>query len=135
MTHRLRVYVAGPWAHRIPVRGVRDKLEAAGYVVTSRWLDVDETKTTPAAEAAVDLEDIARADLLVVYNSITSEGKAVEQGYALGLGIPIIVIGDREALLNVFQHLQDRFLFVNNSDDCLEAIRWYDWVRMSGSPK
>ncbi len=97
------VYLAAPWVRRIQARIARRALQDAGYVVTSRWLDVDETKTTQAAEAQNDFDDLVQCDALVVLNLEKSEGKAVEQGIALGRKMPIIAVGEER--LNVFQHL------------------------------
>lgn len=104
------VYLAAPWARIADARAFREKLLDMGVTVNSRWLDfqVDATKDYDYPEdimrheAQNDLEDIDHAEFMVVLNLEKSEGKAVEQGYALARGIPIIAIGKR---LNVFQYL------------------------------
>lgn len=100
------IYLAGPWKRREEVRKTRDVLVKAGFNITSRWLDAPDLDQTNAdsmvQEAKHDLEDILDADIMIVDNLEVSEGKSVEQGIALILDIPIIVIGKRS---NVFQYM------------------------------
>lgn len=116
MTHV--IYVAGPWARRPEARIVRDQLVAAGHIVTSRWLDVDESIVTPSEEAQNDVFDILTADILVVLNLEKSEGKAFEQGVAYMAEIPIIAVGPQ---LNVFQTLPS-YTFVDDVPALLDLL-------------
>ncbi len=96
------VYLAAPWIHRPDARDAREQLVAAGYPVNARWLDVDETVTSPAVEAQNDIDDLLESDVLVLLNLATSEGKACETGMALIANIPIIAVGGGA---NVFLNL------------------------------
>lgn len=105
----MKLYIAAPWVHRNDAREVAKLLEAEGHVITHKWWDVegeydDHEKTTECAFD--DYEGVYNADRLVLLDTQKSEGKAVEQGLALGFGIPIIAIGRRgEHSQNVFHHL------------------------------
>ena len=129
----MTIYLAGPWARRDEVKEVRAQLQSAGFVVKSRWLDVDHvdskaygdaTDDVPALqeEALRDLEDIDDADIMVVSNLQLSEGKAVEQGIALATSMPIIVIGER---LNVFQYL-DHVTVVPDVESAIRALAEFE---------
>jgi nucleoside 2-deoxyribosyltransferase len=104
------IYLAGPWARREEVRAARDKFTAAGVNVKARWIDLSPTpedEKNPVVltgEAINDLEDLDNADAVVVLNLEKSEGKAVETGYALAAGVPVIIIGERT---NVFHYLPE----------------------------
>lgn len=117
----VHVYLAAPWKHRDVARNIRDQIKDAGFVVTSRWLDVAEGSMELAQEAQNDIDDIERSDVLIVLNlGEKSEGKAWEQGYAYKAGVPVIVVGkDR---LNVFQNLPSIW-FVPVIQDALAIVR------------
>ena len=108
----MKVYVAGPWMRKAEVIAFAKQLRKVGHEVTSRWFDHvgdpnDPTGATVPLEeiqfqARQDLEDVRRADVLIVLNLEKSEGKAAETGYAIAFGIPIISVGKRS---NIFQAL------------------------------
>lgn len=112
------IYLAAPWVRREEARLVRDRLVAAGYEVTSRWLDIDETKTTETIEAENDVYDILTAELMVVLNLEKSEGKAVEQGIAIAINTPLYLVGEKS---NVFHHLPN-YTIVPDVDALLLAL-------------
>lgn len=123
----MKVYLTAMWDRQSNMRDVREKLQADGIVVTSRWLD--EKPSGPmeshpvevvAAGAQMDLDDIDGADAVIVFSEdrligYTTGGRHVELGYAIAKGKPIIVVGPRE---NVFFYLpQIRF-----ADSVAEAV-------------
>lgn len=104
----MKIYLAAPWAHRHTLPPLVAQIRAAGHTLTSRWHDqwahVDShDPVVMRGEAQYDLDDVREAETVLVLNLEKSEGKAVEQGYALALHIPIIVVGDTR--FNVFQYL------------------------------
>ena len=106
----MNIYLAAPWSHRHKARQVAQQLRDAGHDLVSRWHDVWALTDTDdplmlEQEAAMDLQDVEDSDIVVVLNIEKSEGKAVEQGYALGLGIPILIVGLPRG--NVFQWLPE----------------------------
>lgn len=116
------VYLAGPYDARPMIASHAAALRVVGLTVRAEWLDgthdYPDPPDDPAAAAAVraaheqccallDLADIDHADLLIAFtaasvmSSGTSGGRHVETGYALGHGIPVVVVGEPE---NVFHH-------------------------------
>jgi hypothetical protein len=85
------------------------KLRTAGYLVNSRWLEINKQDHEVDTEylqamARIDLQDCLEADALVYVNTgRLSEGKATELGLALGTIKPIVIIGDRSN--NIFLNL------------------------------
>lgn len=103
------IYTAAPWKFRVEAKQVAQQFRDAGHQIISRWHD--EWADRPSAnvplaelrgEAEKDVEDVRHAEVVVVLNWEQSEGKAVEQGIALALNIPVLVIG---AASNVFHYL------------------------------
>ena len=85
------------------------KLRAAGWTVVSRWVfgghelgDDDFAEEALARFAAEDLEDIRAASHILCWPSKNSRGgHHIEVGYAMALGIPVSIIGERT---NVFHY-------------------------------
>ena len=117
----IAVYLSGQFEDGLALCDVRRTLEASGYRVTSRWLDsaalgpaTGQAHTEGAAArlagiARQDFEDIASADVVVVFNpadacSIGRGGRHVETGYALALGKRVVLVGHRG---NVFHWLPE----------------------------
>lgn len=109
----MKIYIASQYARRDEMRIVRDKLQACGHIVTSRWLDENEPLNAQMGEQssdwyrqtqAVDLNDIFDATAVLFFAEdprlgIPRGGRHVEFGFALGHGRPVHVIGPRE---NIF---------------------------------
>ena len=104
----------------------RDQFVASGFEVTAQWVDnaeENEAKTQHDC-AQMDLDDVARANVLVLYTlpkgtGFTSGGRMVEFGYALGTGKWIIVVGDRE---NIFTYL-DYVCVVSSTEEAIEVLK------------
>ena len=114
----LRVYIAAPYPCRDYAERVMHLLEGHGVDVTSHWLKTPGGLTDGYARE--DLADVARADLLLALNPKDwagrgTGGRHIEFGYALALGKPIILVGERS---NVFHYLDT----VNVIPDVAEAI-------------
>ncbi len=111
----LKVYLAARYNRRDEMRERRKDLHAVGIQVTSRWLDEksdtnvdmgEESDSFYVTTAAVDLADIERADIFILFSENPLEGfkrggRHVEYGYALKAGKPIYVVGPKE---NVFHY-------------------------------
>lgn len=114
-SRRMRIYIAGRYSRRNEFREARQVLEAHGFYVTSRWLNENKPLNTQMGEDSpefyintqeIDLVDIAMAGRLLFFAEdplagTPRGGRHVEFGYALGLQIPICVIGPKE---NVFHY-------------------------------
>jgi nucleoside 2-deoxyribosyltransferase len=116
------VYLAGPWADRAKMPAIATVFEAAGFTITHKWW-LEETGQNPDPDhgqrcALNDLHGVCNADAVVVLNTLYSEGKAVEQGLALGQGIPLCLIGKNPH--NVFYHLDS----IEKVDTVEEALSW-----------
>lgn len=123
----MKVYIAAPWARKDEAIAAGKQFRAAGFEVTSRWFEHqgdpnDSTGITCPdedirAQALEDLEDVLRADYLVVLNLQKSEGKAVETGVALANNIPFICVGPRS---NIFQLFGEAM--VESVDDAIQYL-------------
>lgn len=127
------VYIAGRYYRRDEFRTYRDKLQNAGVIVTSRWLDETSPLDGKPSDlpdsvnhdiAVTDLLDVARADAMVFfaedpYAQPPRGGRHVEFGYALGNGKPIYVVGGKE---NVFHHCCTVMHF-DTFEQVVEALR------------
>lgn len=115
----MKLYLAARFSRLPELLGYKAELEADGFEVTSRWLlGGHEYVGTPDEEmpvefsshcAAIDIEDIDRADLIVCFTEAPRSGPArggrhVEFGYALARGMPTLIVGHRE---NVFYCLPE----------------------------
>ena len=119
------VYLAGSWADRARLRGVRADLEKMGVTCTARWLDYDDEPLPSkpirvgdhlANWAAIDLFDIDQAHTLILFTDVpsTAGGFHFEAGYAFGNGMNIIGVGPRTMLCH---HLIDDWF------DSFDALR------------
>ena len=109
----MKVYLAHNFIAKGWLSGmIVPKLEAIGIEVTSRWItrDVGEppySSELQKTESQWDVEDIERADVLVLFTDQVGHnpgrGKYVEFGFALGLNKTIVLCGREENC--VFYHL------------------------------
>lgn len=113
------IYVAAPWINKAEALEAQKKFEAAGHVVTSKWItkhtDVDDPEDPRhydelRKQANEDIDDICRADVFVILNLAKSEGKASELGFAIAKNlefgdIDIYLVG--EPSINIFYHLSE----------------------------
>jgi nucleoside 2-deoxyribosyltransferase len=104
-----RIYLAAPWVRRDEARAAGELIEAAGHTITKKWwehrdvpIDQADRHLELEQQAIEDLEGVFRAQVFVLLNLATSEGKAVETGLALAYGKPIILVGERS---NLFHYL------------------------------
>lgn len=101
----MKVYIAAPYPVRERAATMMRVMELKGIEVTSRWLKAPDTMGDEHARK--DLEDVAAADVLLALNPEDwgdkgTGGRHVELGYALALGKPILLVGERT---NIFHHL------------------------------
>ena len=124
----MKVYLAAPWNTRHAAHRLAQTIREAGHEITSHWHDdwLDQDTTDPATlcqEAQTDFADVIRSEVVLVWNTEKSEGKAVEQGIAICFEIPVIVTG--ETRTNVFQYLAG-FSLVPTVEAALEEIAALD---------
>ncbi|MEL6330770.1 MAG: hypothetical protein AAFR38_14045 [Planctomycetota bacterium] len=108
-------------------RSVKRQLEALGHTVVARWIENDTKFGQGAAAysyderralAEMDEADVRRSDMLVLLaeteGKLVPGGKHVETGIALGLGLPVVVVGRRENIFHWHSGVK-----VVQSIDCL----------------
>jgi hypothetical protein len=91
----MTLYLAASWDRQDVIRRQVPRFERVGHQITYRWWE-QPGATDPVIlrrQAAQDLDGVAQAEALVLYYHHPSEGKAVEMGFALGRGIPVLVVG------------------------------------------
>lgn len=123
----MRFYLANRYSRRAETLGYKKEMERHGYEVTSRWVDQDEhgegvhDAVSPLIAAATDLNDLERADVLVMFGNEPGTGKGgrhVEFGVALATGKTIFLVGEPE---NVFSHLANYKM--NSWAECFAFIQ------------
>lgn len=131
----MKIYVAAPWAEKQCARKAATVLTEAGHVITSDWLNEGERDygngyygalDHRCSDHAVDLQeraiqdisDIRQSEAMVLLNAHKSEGKTVETGMAIILGIPVFVVGKPT---NVFHYL-DLVRCYDSLEEVINAI-------------
>lgn len=127
----LSVYLCARFQDAATMREWAAALAVENIVTTSRWITgAHDEGAGPADDetlrrfASEDLEDLRAADALVAWNPRWVHrsgrgGRHVELGYALAIGKPVILVGERE---NVF-HWLDAVAWVPVPDALPQAIR------------
>ncbi len=114
----MRIYLASRYSRFRELQDYRTQLEAAGHMVTSRWINgghqIDDAGLVSRDVQSVrfareDYEDILEADCVVSFtepprSSNSRGGRHVEHGIALALGKRVVIVGHRE---NVFHCLPE----------------------------
>ena len=121
----MRIYVACPW-------GLRDRAEDFAQLLTDvgehdiarYWWEHEDTHDFEelSTQAQLDLEAVADSDLVVVLNykvNVPSEGKAVEMGAAIILGIPVIAVMFGNESPNIFYKHPGVLMVETLSDACV----------------
>jgi len=117
----MKVYLAAMYSLMTSMQFYHDRLRNAGHEPTSRWVDGNEEDMSQAEAAAMDLIDVERADVLILFTNqkgtmFKGGGRFVELGYAIAIDKRIIVVGDYE---NVFIHLPE----ITRVDTFTQALR------------
>lgn len=127
----MRCYIAAPWVNKSEALAAKQLFEAAGLEITSHWITRDSSELAeplfgnPANEdylcneAVEDVEDIVQSDVFVILNLAKSEGKATELGFAYALGLPVILVGQRDT--NIFYFLPSIFR-ADTVEDAIKGI-------------
>lgn len=123
-----RVYVAGPWVDREAAQSLGNIVASKGHTITHAWWAYEgkgealETEEFLRECAIKDVNGVSTADVVVVLNTAKSEGKATEQGIAIALRIPVVVLTPgTKPTSNIFHHLPS-FKHVKTVEEALEAI-------------
>jgi hypothetical protein len=106
------VYLSAQYPRIHDMRHLATDLRDRGAHVVSGWHELPYAPESVLCDhdrarlAVMDLDDIDRADVLVIFGDDPGEyrgsgGKFTELGYALGIGLPVLWVGPREG---VFAH-------------------------------
>lgn len=125
---RLNVYIAAKFAARSEVRGIASA-HRDWMFCTSRWAlepgwedqGVDE-EDHAYKMAEGDLEDVANSDVVLVIATRDGWGHAVELGYALGHGIPVVVVDGGDGFFSVF-HYAGGVIRYEKLDDAIKHLQ------------
>lgn len=129
MEESIMIYLAAPWVDRELAKTVRSQFEAAGIVVNSRWLDIEDTPLEEISlperryRAMIDIEDVLNSSILVLLNTKISEGKSVETGIAIATGKGIVIVGKPS---NVFHYLN--IPLVETVEEAIDVVKHYPWT-------
>lgn len=129
----MKVYIAAPWEEKTKAASdAKFYLESEGFEVTSSWITRKEDKGNTLGayktdeltkEAVKDLEDIDRADAILLLNTQKrgqeTSGKQVEFGYSIAHGKRLVVVGESS---NVF-HLLPGVVRATNLREAVDALR------------
>lgn len=150
MSDELQVYMCSVFNRKEWVDGLRVWLEENyPFKVVSRWHqishqdtgeDIDKTGWSRLADkvAREDLEDIDKADVIVCcteekVDETTPQawrgGRHVELGYAMGKGMPIVVLGRREA---TFYHIRTHYV-VGTSAELAYTLQTLNKYKRNGT--
>lgn len=119
------VYLASKFSRREEMESYVPLFRNVGYDCVARWVFGGEDGLSREDIAVLDLEDVAKADSLVIFTHERGEpqpggGRFVEMGYALALGKEVHVIGPYENVfvwtpgVSVWQDLDHFLSFVNH---------------------
>jgi nucleoside 2-deoxyribosyltransferase len=114
----MKVYLASRYSTKDEIKIKAEELKELGIESTSRWVHEkyegstqlkDCTDSFLLGAALLDLEDIRRADVVVLFSvdpqqATVRGGRHWESGYAYGIGKPLVVCGPVE---NIFHLLPD----------------------------
>lgn len=120
----MKIYLAAMWSERDATRNRSIAVQMDGHEVTSRWLNPNIDNQGEAAGAEMDLEDIDRSDVLILFTlplgtMYSGGGRQWEAGHAHAKGKRVIICGDRE---HVFCHLPSVEVY-DTFDEVREVLR------------
>lgn len=127
----MKIYVAHNFAARLWLREALKPLVDFGHEITSRWIydDSHVHESTASANALVDIQDIERADLLIIIvdkfdpapGASTGKGKWFEWGYALGIGKTVYVVGADNSCV-FWHHVHSKHFRFYNLDSAIGSL-------------
>jgi nucleoside 2-deoxyribosyltransferase len=111
----MKVYMAGRYNNLALLKEESKIFTDNGHEVTSSWLDNKEDGMSFKDVAVLDLQDVDRADAVVLYTEpygtpVPGGGRHVEFGYGMGKGKKLFIVGPME---NIFHWHPDINVFPN----------------------
>lgn len=123
----MKIYLAANFRARVFLKKLIPLFEDKGHEITSRWIThedhVAETVETKVKSAKEDVEDVYRAEAIVLfadqYGPRPARGKYVELGLALAKKKKIYIVGqERDCIFYWLPEVQ----WFKNEVDLLEVI-------------
>lgn len=109
-------YLASAYRRKGEIRGYREELKRYGHVVQASWLDepdqydyqtVENDPALGATFARKALFDIAGSRRIIVFTGdIGRGGNQLEQGFAMGLGLEVVIVGPNANLFSLLANRQ-----------------------------
>ena len=136
----MKLYLAAPWVDKDKMSTLSDLFEASGHTITKKWWETEniaegsDGNNKLRNQAIEDKKGVESCDILIVFNTSKSEGKATEQGVAIALNKPIIAIGklgDGTAK-NVFHYLP-HYRWVDDVGGALRELETIQWLVENGA--
>lgn len=117
----MKIYIASNEVER--TRMVANRLEQNGHTIVYKWYDQIENEKPEDIPriAQEEREAIRESDALVYLWRSDQESARIEAGMAMGLGLPVIAVGNQEVF---FFNLPD--VYVVPSDD--EAVKMVEAI-------
>lgn len=127
----MKIYTAARYARREEILEYANVLRQAGHEITARWTDGDEEGKTLEQVAIMDYEDVARADMVLVFtdpkgSSQTGGGRHTELGFGYALKKYVWLVGELE---QVFHSLPGVRRF-DTLDQVIDSLKAFDNVRL-----
>lgn len=126
----MKIYLAAKYFRNPEMRDVKEILQKENIEVISSWIEgnqLDEVFLSIEERNKIakrDLTDLSKSEILLWFSETNTAksirgARHVEFGYALALGIPIYVIGEKE---NIFHYMSSVKHF-ENLVDCIEELK------------
>ena len=106
----MKFFVSGKVGHENDAKKLMDLLRKAGHEITFDWTTIShlrpyDANVAASREAAVlEASGVKDADVLVVVADDRGVGMFVELGIAIGVGIPVRIINNKESRSMFFHH-------------------------------
>lgn len=99
------IYIASLYSRREEMLENANKLIAAGFSVTARWVSGGEDGLDNEAVAELDIDDVIDADMVLSFTlpygtMFKGGGRHVEFGVGVGLGKELAIVGERECVFH-----------------------------------
>lgn len=126
----MKVYLAGPFIDLKIMPTLAAQIEDAGHTITQRWWEYEGESEHPESTeflencAQLDRDGVANCDIVIVWNTAKSEGKAVEQGLAIAWQKPIIMVTPgAKPSSNIFHYLRGNYYHCKTMEEAVKAIK------------
>lgn len=106
----MKFFVSGKVGSESDAKHVMDLLRYAGHEITFDWTALphlrpyDKNVSASLNAAVLETRGVKNADVLVLVSHDSGLGMFVELGIALGVGIPVRVLTDKESRTMFFHH-------------------------------